>query len=543
MATNIMANPMLFPTAQVDAEELARQQKYADLLRQQAFTPTEGKMVGNIYVKPSITQGLAKMMQAYGARTIEDEAVKHRAEIAQKQAETLRAMFGGGTTDANAGSTAALTQGAMQGDIGPTVGNQERLDTIKAQGTGEATQGGGMSIPGMNPNQAMMAYSMAPDKYMESYMKQYDPTETARLAREAGVSPKQYALARLMKEGTQAFQPGQMNVLPNGQRIVAPDFKEGISGGFDENGNPTMRPIQGAEQTIGALQYAKEYPKASLNPYKIDLPSGPVLSNQAVAAGATSPTMQGSPLTAQIGNQSLDLRGMPIEQAMQLGMKIQDPTERQNFFSLLASSQAQQQKNPVGGIPLQGETASAFGSKLGGAAATTLMESRDKANIANDTIANVQQAREAITSGAYQGTGAEAKLAVAKFVNANIPGVNIDPNKVSNTDYLKSVLGEGLLKEAKTLGSNPSNADANRINDIVGTIGKDPQAMSKILDWREEMAKKAISRHNATVQDAEKEGMRAPYNLRVKPISAQPPSGLPTPSAIDAEIARRSRGK
>ena len=48
------------------------------------------------------------------------------------------------------------------------------------------------------------------------------------------------------------------------------------------------------------------------------------------------------------------------------------------------------------------------------------------------------------------------------------------------TDELRGQLGEALLNRAKALGSNPSNADAERINQIVGSIDTDPQALVKL---------------------------------------------------------------
>lgn len=52
-------------------QDIQRQRKYADLLRQQAFDPMKGQMVGQTYVAPSITQGLAKLFQGYQAGQVE----------------------------------------------------------------------------------------------------------------------------------------------------------------------------------------------------------------------------------------------------------------------------------------------------------------------------------------------------------------------------------------------------------------------------------------------------------------------------------------
>lgn len=188
---------------------------------------------------------------------------------------------------------------------------------------------------------------------------------------------------------------------------------------------------------------------------------------------------------------------------------------KSNKIQLPASLQS---PPPAAGGGIVGQTGEQkkFGESVASGSADALLQGRDKAKSAADSILSTRAAREAANNGVFQGSGAEAKLAVAKFINSNIPGITLDPEKVGNTDYMKSILGEGMLAQAKTLGANPSNADAQRITDIVGSIGKDPQAMSKLLDWREEMATRTIQNHNATVKDAEGRGLSSPYDLTVK---------------------------
>ncbi|MDE1997788.1 MAG: lytic transglycosylase domain-containing protein [Burkholderiales bacterium] len=204
------------------------------------------------------------------------------------------------------------------------------------------------------------------------------------------------------------------------------------------------------------------------------------------------------------------------------------PQETKNYVSAVMTRHAvnsigsgQPQGGNFAAGPSAQEAASAkFAYKLATEQADMLGNSYTAAGNAALDILGVQQARQAVQSGAFQGTGADLKLSVAKFGDAI--GIPINPQKAANTDYLKSVLGQGLLEKAKTLGSNPSNTDASRINDIVGSIGKDPQAMNKILDWREEMARRAITLHNTKVDQATQSGYQAPYDMRVKMPDSAP---------------------
>lgn len=327
---------------------------------------------------------------------------------------------------------------------------------------------------------------------------------------------------------------------------------------------------EGAGQLAGVKAGATSGAQAQNEMVTVDTPQGPRMMTKAQAvqlSGGVQPAPVApqtvvaprnpnpNPVMPVIGGGGGPVNGMPIPNPMAPRPGDSDRAmiygqERSNIAKQMAQAQAsgdpaaiaraQQdsaalekeiqsqrvQLPPVGpGIALEDDASKKFGQTVASQSADALLASRDKAKAASDTLNTIQQARSTIAGGAFQGSGAETKLAIAKFVNANIPGMNIDPTKVANTDYLKSTLGAGLLAEAKTLGTNPSNADATRINDIVGSVGKDPQAMSKILDWRESMAQKAINGHNSTVQDAESRGMRSPYDLRVKapeaPVSPQ----------------------
>lgn len=54
-------------------QDAARQRALADALRQQSMTPSQGIQAGNMYVAPSWTQGLAKLLQGYTAGKISDK--------------------------------------------------------------------------------------------------------------------------------------------------------------------------------------------------------------------------------------------------------------------------------------------------------------------------------------------------------------------------------------------------------------------------------------------------------------------------------------
>lgn len=182
---------------------------------------------------------------------------------------------------------------------------------------------------------------------------------------------------------------------------------------------------------------------------------------------------------------------------------------------------APQSSSSVPGIPVQGEGTIAANQELGKDQAKTLVASRDAAINATNELTNIAAERKAIATGTYGGTGAQAKLNAAKFAQGWL-GIKLDPTKVTNTDYLSSMLGNGMLANIKKLGSQPTDADRNTLESIVGNIGKDPQALNKLIDFQEMMANRVIQRHNQLVAQATKGGIQSAFDMLVSPKTGMP---------------------
>lgn len=65
--------------------EIARKTRYAEALRRQSEEPMQGQMVSGHYVAPSWTQGLAKMLSAYGAGKMERDAANEAKAYGEQQ--------------------------------------------------------------------------------------------------------------------------------------------------------------------------------------------------------------------------------------------------------------------------------------------------------------------------------------------------------------------------------------------------------------------------------------------------------------------------
>lgn len=65
--------------------EIARKTRYAEALRRQSEEPMNGQMVSGHYIAPSWTQGLAKMLSAYGSGKMERDAANEAKRYGEQQ--------------------------------------------------------------------------------------------------------------------------------------------------------------------------------------------------------------------------------------------------------------------------------------------------------------------------------------------------------------------------------------------------------------------------------------------------------------------------
>ena len=91
-------------------EELQRQQAQIDMLRDKGMQGQEGRMVGNTFVAPSITQYAAQLGNAYMARKGNEKAAAGRSDIAKARAAAV-AKFGNQGSETPGGMYSGFPQG------------------------------------------------------------------------------------------------------------------------------------------------------------------------------------------------------------------------------------------------------------------------------------------------------------------------------------------------------------------------------------------------------------------------------------------------
>lgn len=514
MASNVNTisfGPMAaMPDLQSQQLQLQRAQQMADMLRRESVTPIEAQTVtgaGPARVVPiSPLQGLAKLGQAYFANKMQDandqKQIDLGAEMKKRYVDELKKLAPAGTFDDVAPQASAGQLGSgMMGDVAPPSG----APTIPQQ------------TP-VNPkqkqiwNSAMAAYLNGNSELGNSLIKEayswQKPSETSQLLEEAGFSqnsPTAQAAYRqkltppIVAHGSPVLIPGQ-----DGKLAIDPASVEAITqaerakGAF---GNPiSLKTSNGQEIQLSPTEWAG-YQKTGSLPLRF-------LPPEARQAMQTEANNTGVPADVNLKTPQGMVSGQVTPQSAPSGI------------GQIGVSQAPINKQ--------------FDESLGTNMAKTITEGQSKAEELRDGVRAIDKSLDLIKQGAILGSGADLKTDAAKLLNSTF-GMNISPDKVANTDFLRSTLGMPLLAKAKALGYNPTDADAKRLDTILGTISKDPNALPDLLQFNRELSIKAIESHNRKAS-----GVKGPYSLTVEVPGAYTYSG---PSiAQPAPVAQPATG-
>jgi len=245
MVTNVQ-NPMmaaiLGPEAAQSQYQLAQNQRYADIMMQQALMDQpQGQMVSGHYVPASPVQGIAQLLKAYVGRSVADKIPAQQAAAGQAQLQQIQNMF------APAGAS---------GEGGAAGG-----------GAGGGGQLSSLVPPGMTPQQAAFSMMISPDALVKALAANTSPTQTAKLLRESGINPnspqgQQYMGQALEKDISQVLPPGSTLRGPNGMLNI-PKVSENIQLQFSPQGQASAFAVPNAAQISAQNLGMEERAKAA----------------------------------------------------------------------------------------------------------------------------------------------------------------------------------------------------------------------------------------------------------------------------------------
>jgi hypothetical protein len=134
---------------------------------------------------------------------------------------------------------------------------------------------------------------------------------------------------------------------------------------------------------------------------------------------------------------------------------------------------------------------------------------------AQPTLDNIEAAKALVpTAKGFMGAGGEPLLAAASFLNNRL-GTKIDTKGVVDATELRSRLFFGILDNLKKLDSQPSQSQQAAMQEALGNLGTDPNALGRVLDAFGDSIRTKVDSHNIEMSDAQTRGVKFPYNPRI----------------------------
>ena len=131
------------------------------------------------------------------------------------------------------------------------------------------------------------------------------------------------------------------------------------------------------------------------------------------------------------------------------------------------------------------------------------------------TLKNLDDAK-ALIPGAkdFMGTGGPQILNIVKFFNNRL-GTAIDIKGITNAEELRSRLFNNILNDLKKLDAQPSQQQQNTLSDALGNLTTDPNGLPKVLDAYEDILRSKVSTYNDMIDSSQTRGVRFPYDAHI----------------------------
>lgn len=141
---------------------------------------------------------------------------------------------------------------------------------------------------------------------------------------------------------------------------------------------------------------------------------------------------------------------------------------------------------------------------------------------------NIEKAKALVPQAkGFMGAGGEGVLQAASFLNNRL-GTSINTQGVKSAEELRSRLFLGIMDNLKKLDSQPSQQQQAALQQALGSIGTDPNALPRVLDVFGDTIRQKVDLYNEEASSAEGRGVKFPY----KPtITLKPRAGAETGGA------------
>ena len=166
-----------------------------------------------------------------------------------------------------------------------------------------------------------------------------------------------------------------------------------------------------------------------------------------------------------------------------------------------------------------------FASKVQGQMGEALVKNYETLQNIPSAIKTLDRAAE-LAPKSFAGSFGEQKLELTKFFNNNL-GTNINAEKVKNTEELRSALFTNVMENLKKLDASPSQQQQQVLQQSMGTIGTDPDALPRVINTYKQILIDKATQHNLRVKEAIQgpAAIKFPFNISVPIDSIASPQG------------------
>lgn len=479
---------------QADASTLARKQQLIDALTAKSQQAPQGQMVSGHYISPGILGALLPLAQSLAANHAETGVLRGQQKLSSQYQGAVGQALKSYMDQRNG---VAATPGQVQTGGGPTMSTD---DAANMMGGDQAPT---YSQPATTPAQP----AIAPTAETPA-----DPRGAAMQAL-ASAFPQIQAVGKMDLEQLNKGAVTPHDVFTNSDLSV-PSRVAALGSGQGTNGTVNLSGVQAAPKTITANDQVFN----------------------AVPGGPVTPVLDARTKYGQFGQVAQTPNGPLYGQAADTG-KIETPPPGTNINLNTVDS-----------------ASNAFAKGIADARAQSLVQSRTNAIDGVKALSQINDAQAALSNGIKTGSGADFKLTLAKVGKAF--GLSDDPAIVNSEGYKAAVMNQ-VLGSVKTLGSNPSEADREFVNQIKGgTLNLDAGTLQHLLQVAKASAGNDVlaHQHNLAINrdatgaiPADMDAMNVPFNFsapdlefdsgtgRLRAPILQPQSGSPKVMHFNAQ--------
>lgn len=521
------------PEEAIQQQRLNRRQQIANLLIQRGLGQPQGQMAGRFYVPPSPLQGVANLALlgagVYGTNKLGEEERDLQEKSRQATAQAVKDYITGTSPRAETVGLYGPGKPVMQ-PTPPEVSEAFLRETpenapLRSQWVDDFIERGPMNFKeGPMPTQTTMREATPEERYAALAQAMVAGSPQAREAVRFIEQMRQHQTERelqrqqaILLKNLEAQNAAALKGIPSADAQAELAIRQQLHQLPSGNTLAQIGSQQQLHQTPSGTALAQIESREKLHA----LPSGDTQAN--IVSREKLHTTPSANALVQAADQVAILGpdGRPIanEPAIEAKRKIAEAgaAKTQTLINTYTPASEEAQKEYI----------------------KEAAKTRTALQSAATTLDNIDKAKALIPSAkSFMGPGGESLLGAAKFFNNRL-GFSINTEGVKSAEELRSRIFFNIMDNLKKMDAQPSQLQQQIMQESLGKLGTDPNALSNILDAYADVIRGKVATYNEDVGGAEKRGVKFPFDPYIK---IPPPSRVGGPAVGTVQDGYRFKG-